>query len=340
MFSLLNGWRSYRPDLAHYIYPNETFRKQVDSWVAGVKTGNATRALLLTGGSGLGKTTLAQALAGELGVAARDLMQINGGANRTVADAESLLELFYQMPLSSPYRIFILDEVHKLTETAQEIFLTPLEELPKTTIVIGCTSQPTDLKPAFRNRFYELKFDLYSEEMILDILSGLPGTPHSPGILARIARVAGGVPRTAIALVEKNPDTPEMQDILSQEILTVERFMEALFSGDTQTLFVLSGLVKEENKRAFFDKLLRYLECIWALDRGLQVALSSGEREFIKKLLIRGPSFIAWLYNEMLEQSQKSVGFLKGWIMSGALFEFKQPGTNIPELIEKGEWNA
>lgn len=323
MSSQLNGLRTYRPDLAHYVFPNENFRKQVESWLAGVQSGNAARCLLLTGTSGLGKTTLALAAAGALGVESRAISQENCANTRTIDDARDLVEKrFTTMPLVGPYRVFILDELHKLTESAQEVFLTPLEELPKTTIVIGCTSQPDDLKPAFRNRFYELKFDIYPEEMIVEILSGLPGIKHSPGTLARIARVAGGVPRAAIALAEKNPETPEMQEILSQEILTVEKFLGALFEAKLPNLFVLSSLIKEENKRAFYEKLLRYLECLWATKNDLKVALSSSEREFLKQYATAVPvTLLSWLYTEMMEQSQKPAGFLKAWVIGGRLHE-------------------
>ena len=318
MSSPMNGLRTYRPDLAHYVFPNENFRKQVQSWVDGIKSGNATRALMLTGTSGLGKTTLAKALAGELGVVDRDISQENSASSNTFHVARDLVERQFQtMPLSSPYRVFILDELHKLTEAAQEVFLTPLEEnLPKTTIVMGCTSEPSLLKPAFRNRFYELKFDIYPEEMIVEILMGLPGVKHTPATLARIARVAGGVPRTAISIAEKNPDSPEMQEILSQEILTAEKFVVSLLKKDVPMLFVLAGMIKEENKRPFYEKVLRYLECIWALNRNLSIALSSSEKKFVTEWKERN---VSWVYGEMVEQSQKPAGFLKAWVISGRL---------------------
>ena len=279
-----NGLRTYRPDLEQYVFGSDRLRQNVKTWIEGVKKGKSSRALLLTGPTGLGKTTLALAACKELGADPRDISEINCANLRTLDDARSFLEGLQIVPSFGDYRVLLLDEAHQMVPNAQQAFLTPLEKLSPNHILISCTSNPSQLLAAFKGRFYEIQLEEYSEDNIVDILSALP-VKVKPSLVSAIARVSGGNPRRAISLLEKNmvSETGEME--LEQELLSVEGFVEAVIQKDPRKAFLHAALVKEDNRRMFFERSLKLLEGAWLISQELTPALSFKEKEFLEKIL-------------------------------------------------------
>lgn len=329
MNELSNGLRTHRPDLSHYVFATETIKNSVLSWVGGVKSGTVSRALLITGDSGLGKTTLAYALAGELGVDYKDIQEINCGNTRTLEDARELINRLSMMPMNGPFRILLLDECHQLVANAQSAFLTPLEALPPTTLLIGCTSNPEILLYPFRSRFYEIKLGTYEESEIVDIISQLP-VELPPATMAQIAQYANGNARRAIDLVERNlsgvgEDREESlrNEALQKELQSVESFFEAMFSGDKNLMFLQSAYITNQNRQFFFDRLYRLLEGAWAILVGLKPALSSTDRGLVTKVLSTKQGdkseiarAVARIHHDLLNLQEKPPVYLKSWIMN------------------------
>lgn len=328
MNDLSNGLRTYRPDLSHYVFSNEVIRSSVLSWVEGVRSGSASRALLLTGDSGLGKTTLAYAVSKELGVDPKDISEINCGNTRTLDDARELINRMSMMPMNGPFRVLLLDECHQLVANAQSAFLTPIEGLPPTTLLIACTSNPELLLYPFRSRFYEIKLGAYGENEILDIITQLP-IEIPPSVQVQIAQFANGNARRAIDLVERNlagannEITETMAQELQKELQSVESFFEALLTNDKKLMFLQTAYITTQNKQFFFDRMYRLLEGTWSILSDLKPALSASDKSLVTKILSSrsgdsalNASSIAKIHWDLLSIQDKPPSYLKSWIMN------------------------
>jgi len=335
MSELINGLRTYRPDLNSYTFHSDQLAEQVAAWVAGVQDGSVSRALLITGASGLGKTTLGIAACVKLGAGSKDIEEINCASYRKLEDVRDLLDRLYYSPTEGDYRAIILDECHQMVDNAQQAMLTPLEKLPRTTIIVACSSDPEKLNPAFRRRFFELRLGEYSEDAILEILANLP-MDLKPATMATIVKLAGGNPGRAIALAESNPNSAdkEKQNLLVQELLIIENFVAALFDGDRRKILLYAKMLREENRKVFFDKVLQYIEAAWQVASDLTPALPPKELDFIKKqvsglnwqtlgedkdIVSKRQKYLGKLHGDLVKLSEKPSVHLKSWAMTGNL---------------------
>lgn len=98
-------------------------------------------ALLFTGTRGTGKTTLARIFARALGAVPEDIYEIDAASYNSVDDIRELNDAVYTLPFNSPYKVYIMDEVHMLSKQAWNAFLKTLEEPPAHVIFILATTE-------------------------------------------------------------------------------------------------------------------------------------------------------------------------------------------------------
>lgn len=106
-----------------------------------IKLGNISHAYLFCGTRGTGKTSVARILAREVGCTERDLYEIDAASNRGIDDVRELREAVRTLPFESPYKVYIIDEVHMLTKEAFNALLKTLEEPPAHVIFILATTE-------------------------------------------------------------------------------------------------------------------------------------------------------------------------------------------------------
>ena len=101
-----------------------------------IETDNIKKAMLFSGLHGSGKTTSARLFANSIESASNNIIEINSANNNSVDDMRQIISGCKTLPVSGKYKIYILDEFHQATVTAQNAFLKILEEPPKHCIFI------------------------------------------------------------------------------------------------------------------------------------------------------------------------------------------------------------
>lgn len=133
--------------------------------------------LLLHGPSGIGKTTFARIFAEEIGAKGVDFREENCGDKTGVDYAREWIKYIQLPPFwpSSKSKVLILDEAHKLTDANQNALLKGTEDLPPTSYVILCSTEPEKIINTLRSRCgTKIDFtpeDIYSEDLVQGLLA-------------------------------------------------------------------------------------------------------------------------------------------------------------------------
>jgi len=125
-------------------------------------------ALLFTGGRGTGKTTVARIFAHAVGAHDVDIYEIDAASNRGIDDIRSLRDAVHTMPFESPYKVYIIDEVHMLTKEAFNALLKTLEEPPQHVIFILATTERDKLLDTITSRCQVFEFRAPTREELRD----------------------------------------------------------------------------------------------------------------------------------------------------------------------------
>ena len=243
-------YRKYRPGKLDDVVG----QSEVVSLIQGqLKERELTHAYLFSGPRGVGKTTLARIIAKELGCdPVFDVAEIDAASHNKVDDIRDLNESV-NFVASSPdkKRIFILDEVHMLSNAASNAFLKTLEEPPEHVIFILATTEPDRVLETIKSRTTHIIFKKIEEEVIRErllFISKKEKMKISKEILLSIANFSDGSLRDAINLMEQGFNTfgekitednlYNMLGKLNRE--DIENLLEAIQNQDTSQVLDLA----------------------------------------------------------------------------------------------------
>mgnify|MGYP000844170103 FL=1 len=194
----------YRPKTLDEVVGNrqvvEVLRKQLSD----ESSQPLSHSILLHGSTGCGKTTLARIIARELGVQDDDLKEIDSADFRGIDTIREIRKQCQYKPLNSPYRVWILDEVHQLTKDAQSALLKTLEDTPKHVYFILCTTDPQKLLPTIRGRCSQFQVqpltDKEMKRLLLRVVKA-EGESLDKGVYEQIIQDSMGHPRNALQIL-------------------------------------------------------------------------------------------------------------------------------------------
>lgn len=182
-----------------------------------VQTKTMQSAYLFTGPSGTGKTTSARIFANMINAGKGNPIEVDAASNSGVDNIRQIIEDAKRKPLDAEYKIFIVDECHSLSNGAWQALLKTLEEPPKFTIFIFCTTDPQKIPSTILSRVQRYNFQKISNEGIAERLSailimeseeanecGCDGAYNwNAEAINYIAKVCNGGMRDAITLMDK-----------------------------------------------------------------------------------------------------------------------------------------
>ena len=222
-----------------------------------IKTKTFQHGYLFTGPAGTGKTTSARIFANMINDGKGNPIEVDAASNSGVDNVRQIIDDAKRKPLDAEYKIFIVDECHSLSNGAWQALLKTLEEPPKFTIFIFCTTDPQKIPATILSRVQRYNFQKISNEGIVKRLEDICIHENSqdyddpdlrdigdilrrPDALEHIAKVSSGGMRDAITLLDKCLS-------LSHDV-TLENVLKTIGGEDYSTfitfLSALEGRVK------------------------------------------------------------------------------------------------
>lgn len=217
-------YRKYRPQTLDTLVGQEHIKKTLTS---AIELGKISHAYLFTGPRGTGKTSTARILAKSLNCKNGptihpcgecesckditnsipiDVIEIDAASNRKVEDAQNLLEKVQYVPVNGKYKIYIIDEVHMLTNHAFNALLKTLEEPPENVIFILATTEVHKVLDTIKSRCQRFDFRRITTDDIVKHLRYISDSEKiniSDDALFAIAKNSAGGMRDSISLLDQ-----------------------------------------------------------------------------------------------------------------------------------------
>lgn len=330
--------RKYRPQAFEEVVGQ---RHVTNTLANAIHKNHLAQALLFTGPRGVGKTTCARILARMINLDdgmdpdqdfAFNIFELDAASNNSVDDIRNLIDQVRFAPQIGNYKVYIIDEVHMLSQAAFNAFLKTLEEPPKHAIFILATTEKHKIIPTILSRCQIFDFKRITIE---DISLHLKAVAEKEGINAEaealhvIAQKADGALRDALSIFDRIVSFAG-ENISYKDVIENLRILDYEYYFKTAD-FILS------NSQA--DLLILFNEI---LDNGFDghLYLNGLASHFRDLLVCKDPRTIDLLEvgettkERYKQQSQKTeMGFLlKGLkILSDADVRFKS--TNNPRLL-------
>ncbi len=283
--ALYRKWRPQRfADVVHQEYTVRTLQNAVLS-------GQIAHAYLLAGPRGVGKTSIARIFAKAVNCTnpqhgepcnrcdmctkitrgnALDVIEIDGASNRGIDQIRQLREEVNFVPAEAKYKVYIIDEVHMLTNEAFNALLKTLEEPPRHVIFIFATTEPHKVPLTIISRCQAFELKLLPPERIEKRLKEICEAEQinaSPKVLTAISYRARGALRDAIVMLEQlasykgsarieEHDLYEIMGLASEQ--TVTEFLQALLSHQGRRALEIIADLAERGKdlELFVEELI------------------------------------------------------------------------------------
>lgn len=218
-----------------------------------IETNELQHAYLFCGGAGTGKTTCARIFANDINKGHGNPVELDAASHNSVDDVRIISQQAKTQSLDSEYRVYILDEVHALSNNAWQAMLKLLEEPPAKSIFIMCTTERNKIPKTILSRVQQFNFTRISQDGITKRLRHIIDEEKEINesidwygeALEYIAKIADGGMRDAITMLDKC--------LAYSDNLTLENVVNAIGATDYETMFRLSTALFEQNSQKMFE---------------------------------------------------------------------------------------
>ena len=237
-------YRTYRPSKWSEVIGQD---QVVTALKESIDNGRPSHAYLFSGTRGTGKTTIARIVAKALKTADEDVYEIDAASNRGIDDIRELREHVAVLPFSSPFKVYIIDEVHMLSKDAWNALLKTLEEPPKHVIFILATTELDKVPDTIISRCQTFSFKTPPREVIRAQVASIAkkeGYTLDAGASDLIALLGDGSFRDALGTLEKVIASSADKKLTRAEVEAitgapraslVNSFVEAIISKNSDT---------------------------------------------------------------------------------------------------------
>lgn len=281
-----------------------------------VHDGKISHAYLFSGPRGTGKTSMARILAKAVNCLELkdgepcnkchnckainkgnflDLIEIDAASNRGIDEIRELKNNVGFLPVEGKHKVYIIDEVHMLTEPAFNALLKTIEEPPQRVLFILATTEPQKIPLTIISRTQRFDFKLADENALLKKLKKIIESEKrtiAPAALKIIVKAGRGSFRDAETVLEKvisglnfeqeiaQDDVEKILGLASQDL--VKSFIELLLKGDREKSFEILARVEEGgvNLAYFIKEILEEVRL-----QMISEIKTTGNSENIKKYL-------------------------------------------------------
>ncbi len=216
--------RKYRPATFHELIGQDAVALAIAN---GIRLGREPRAVIFSGVRGVGKTTVARLYAKALncgnGPSAdpcnqcasceainhgvhEDVLEIDGASNTSVDDVRALRETIGYMPQRSKFKVYIIDEVHMLSQSAFNALLKTLEEPPRHVVFVFATTELNKVPSTIVSRcqtFYLQKLTINHIKRRVRTILDSEGVEYDEAALSLVAREGHGSMRDALTFLDQ-----------------------------------------------------------------------------------------------------------------------------------------
>jgi DNA polymerase-3 subunit gamma/tau len=286
-------YRKYRPSIFADVIGQEHVTLPLSN---ALESGKIHHAYLFSGPRGCGKTSSARIMARSLncekgptpnpcgqcqsckdlvanGPGSIDVIELDAATHGLVDDARDLRDKAFFAPISSVYKIYIIDEAHQLGPGAANALLKVVEEPPPHVLFIFATTEPEKLITTIRSRTHHYPFRLVPPGILgehLEKVCAAEGVKVEKGVIPLVVRASGGSVRDALSVLGqllagagKEGVTYEiaLQLLGYTDGALLDDAIDAIGARDTATLFKTIDLLVESglDPRRFAIDLLERL---------------------------------------------------------------------------------
>ena len=261
--------RKYRPQTFGEVVKQEHITRTLTH---AISSGRVAHAILFSGPRGTGKTTVARILAKSMNCKkgpapvpcndcrscreitsgnGADVFEIDGASNNSVDQIRDLRENVKYMPAHSPYKIYIIDEVHMLSIAAFNALLKTLEEPPSHVLFFFATTEPRKIPITILSRCQRHDFrriDIESIAAHMQNICAKESIDIDVESLALIARAANGSMRDGLSLLDQVMSC-------AKGAIEHDQVLDILGVVDRNLIFKVSDAVLKGNVMAILDIL-------------------------------------------------------------------------------------
>lgn len=303
-------YRKYRPQkFSEISKPNDV----AEALMAQLKSDKTAHAYLFTGSRGTGKTTTARIFAKALNckhidksgdpcddcetcTAIKngnflDLIEIDAASNRGIDDIRELKDKIKLAPAIGKKKVYIIDEVHMLTSEAFNALLKTLEEPPKHSIFILCTTELHKVPETIKSRCQVFKFKRATISQLVTRLGDISekeGVQIAKDDLKKIAKAAAGGFRDADTLLQQVVDGNLPIDALfvSNSTEIYFNFVEMLITNDIRSAIRQLNKIYDDGADLYVwtSDLLKYLRDLLLISSGVGDSMVDQDEDLLSNM--------------------------------------------------------